>query len=234
MKTILVLDSSSENCSVALFHESQTFQRTVHSPRQHSQLMLPLIEEVLREAAIEREALDAIGFCRGPGSFTGIRICVSIAQGLAFALDIPVIPISTLHVMAQGLLRQHTISSGRQMLICVDARMSELYCGLFTVIDNQTSQPVLMKEQAEVLCSPEVVDEFVAQLNEAPILAGSGCAYLNVKNVVDTPFSIEPTAADARHLLLPHNELYQPVTAELAEPTYLRDSVAWKKRQRIR
>ncbi|MGO3800463.1 MAG: tRNA (adenosine(37)-N6)-threonylcarbamoyltransferase complex dimerization subunit type 1 TsaB, partial [Vibrio casei] len=93
---ILALDTSTENCSVALMINDQMFTRSEVAPRDHTKKILPMVDEVLKEAGISLHDLDALAFGRGPGSFTGVRIGIGIAQGLSFGAELPMIGISTL------------------------------------------------------------------------------------------------------------------------------------------
>ncbi|MEM7465778.1 MAG: tRNA (adenosine(37)-N6)-threonylcarbamoyltransferase complex dimerization subunit type 1 TsaB, partial [Pseudomonadota bacterium] len=89
-----------------------------------TQILLPMIDDVLAQAAVARTQLDAIAFVAGPGSFTGIRIATSVAQGLSVALNIPVIPLSSLLVLACG---AHKETNRDEIFACLDARREQLY-----------------------------------------------------------------------------------------------------------
>jgi len=97
---LLAIETATEACSVALVSGQMIVQRHEIAPRRHAELVLPMIEQVLAEAGLARGALDAIAVGRGPGAFTGVRLAISIAQGLALGLDRPVVPISTLAALA--------------------------------------------------------------------------------------------------------------------------------------
>jgi tRNA threonylcarbamoyladenosine biosynthesis protein TsaB len=127
---LLALDCSTDLCSVALFIDSAIIQQQQLHVRQHNKTILTLIKNVLAEGEISLNQLDALAFCCGPGSFTGIRLAASIVQGFALATDLPVIPVSTLITLAQGAYRQF---AAEYVLTCLDARMQEVYwaaCGL--------------------------------------------------------------------------------------------------------
>lgn len=121
---ILALDTSSDLCSAALLIDGEARVRAELAPRRHTELILPMIEQLLAEAGIGAGALDGLAFGRGPGSFTGVRIATGVAQGIAFGADIPVAPISTLAALAHGCWRE--LGWGR-VLAAFDARMGEVY-----------------------------------------------------------------------------------------------------------
>lgn len=102
---ILALDTATERCSVALLVGNTVYSRSEIAPRDHTKKVLPMVDEVLKEAGVTLQELDALAFGRGPGSFTGVRIGIGIAQGLAFGADLPMIGISTLAAMAQAAYR---------------------------------------------------------------------------------------------------------------------------------
>ncbi|RML94802.1 hypothetical protein APX70_01698, partial [Pseudomonas syringae pv. maculicola] len=110
MTTLLALDTATEACSVALLHDGKVLSHYEVIPRLHAQRLLPMIKDLLGEAGIAMSALDAIAFGRGPGAFTGVRIAIGVVQGLAFALERPVLPVSNLAVLAQRAFREHGVS----------------------------------------------------------------------------------------------------------------------------
>jgi tRNA threonylcarbamoyladenosine biosynthesis protein TsaB len=130
---ILAIDTSGEACSAALLTETGIAQRLVLEPRRHADLILGLVEALLREADTQLTELDALAFGRGPGSFTGVRIATAVVQGLAFGADLPVLAVSSLAGLAQG---QHRRQGARQCLAALDARMGEIYWGRY-VMDSQ-------------------------------------------------------------------------------------------------
>jgi|TARA_B100002052_G_C15841275_1_gene580253 tRNA threonylcarbamoyladenosine biosynthesis protein TsaB len=102
-------------------------QRSAMDPQGHSRLLLPMIEEVLREAGISKNALDAVAYDAGPGSFTGIRIGAGVAQGIALALNKPMLAISSLMTLAEGIRDQ--IKPSDRIVAAIDARMEQVYWG---------------------------------------------------------------------------------------------------------
>lgn len=130
---MLAFDTSTEACSVALHWDGEeTFKHQV-APRAHGDLILPMIDALLRVPAGRLSQLDAIAVGCGPGGFTGVRIAIGAAQGLALGADVPLILVSTLAAMAQGAYRER----GAQKLLCaIDARMGEVYFGAFVIVDG--------------------------------------------------------------------------------------------------
>ncbi len=137
-RLLLAIDTSSDCCSVALVGKGIDESRSIVVPRKHTQYILPLIDEVLKAGNVELLDLDAIAFGHGPGSFTGIRLAASVAQGLAFPHNLPTIGISTLRAMAQEIFE---INGFTQVIIVQDARMGEIYLGKY-LAKNGTMRPV--------------------------------------------------------------------------------------------
>ena len=137
---LLALETATEACSAALAVDGDIRERFEVAPRGHSELILPMVDELMAEADISIEQVDAIAFGRGPGAFTGLRIAVGVTQGIAFGADLPVVPVSTLAALAQG-------SESNSVLAAIDARMDEVYWGAY-----QRSSAGLM-----TLCGEEAV-----------------------------------------------------------------------------
>lgn len=129
MAWILQLETSSKNCSVALSHQGKTLHslEEAHEHYSHSTDLHPLLQQLIQQAPIELSDLDAIAVGKGPGSYTGLRIGVSTAKGLAYALDIPLIGINSLTLLSQGV---HVADSG-YLIPMVDARRLEVYTAVF-------------------------------------------------------------------------------------------------------
>jgi tRNA threonylcarbamoyladenosine biosynthesis protein TsaB len=124
---LLALDTSTEACSVALLEDGRSIGRSAELARGHAEEILRMVNGVLKEAGASLGMLDGIAAGVGPGSFTGVRISVSVAQGLAFGAGLPVVPVSTLEALA---LRE--IGHGAErVLACLDARMGEVYFEAF-------------------------------------------------------------------------------------------------------
>ena len=130
---LLVIDTATEACSVALCSNDTIVERYELAPRRHAELVLPMVNEILAETETTLNAIDAIAFGAGPGAFTGVRIAAGVVQGLAFAHDLPVIPISTLATMAQAHADQAEV-----IVSAIDARMQEVYICAYEVVDGQS------------------------------------------------------------------------------------------------
>jgi tRNA threonylcarbamoyladenosine biosynthesis protein TsaB len=125
---VLAVDAATEACSVALLSGEELISRSAEGGRPHAQQVLGMVEAVLAEAEGSLSMLDGIAASIGPGAFTGVRISVAVAQGLAFGAGLPVVPVSTLEALAFQVMR----SGGRHALACLDARMGEVYWGCFS------------------------------------------------------------------------------------------------------
>jgi tRNA threonylcarbamoyladenosine biosynthesis protein TsaB len=219
---ILAIETSTAACSAALARGDEVLERYVLAPRQHAALILPMIESLLAEADIGVRELDAIAFGRGPGSFTGVRIAASIVQGIAFAAELPVLPVSTLAALALGAMRD---SGETQVMAALDARKDEVYWGTY----QQTGESLVL-QGGEVVCPPANVP---LPGQGRWIAAGSGwlaygerlmqhCGDLVSRVLPD----LEPRAGDVARLGLDDFVQGKSVAADAAVPVYLRDNVA--------
>jgi len=125
---VLAFETAGDACSSALVVDAVALERHCIAPRQHAELILGMARALLEEAGMSLAALDAIAFGRGPGSFTGVRVATGVAQGLAYGADLPVVPVSSLHALAQGALREEGCA---RVLAAFDARMGEVYWGAY-------------------------------------------------------------------------------------------------------
>ena len=223
---LIALETSAEACSAALWIENEIVERFAVVPREHSERILPMIGEVLAEAGVGRRALDGVVFGCGPGSFTGVRIATGVAQGLAFALDIPVVPVSTLEILAQGVRREHGAS---RVLASFDARMDEVYWASCTADDDGLMG--LVGEQ--LVCRPGEVP-----VPDGGDWTGAGGGWRTYADQLDQRLAGKVTgripgalchARDAAVLGAPRFAAGRTVSAADALPVYLRNTVAWKK-----
>ena len=125
---LLAFETATDACSVALYVDGEILQRHELAPQRHTALVLPMVRELCAEAALALRDLDAIAVGVGPGAFTGVRVATAIAQGLAYAHDLPVTAVSTLAALAQGGLRLTGVGT---VLATLDARRQELYWAVF-------------------------------------------------------------------------------------------------------
>lgn len=222
MTTLLALDTATEACSVALLHDGKVLSHYEVIPRLHAQRLLPMIKSLMAEAGIAMSALDAIAFGRGPGAFTGVRIAIGVVQGLAFALERPVLPVSNLAVLAQRALREHGVS---QVASAIDARMDEVYWGCY---HEAAGEMRLLGEEA--VMAPELA-ALPAHASGQWFGAGTGWGYAE-----RIPLSL--TGHDAA--MLPHAQDLltlatfawhrgEALPADDAQSVYLRDKVATPK-----
>lgn len=159
---LLALETATEHCSVALLRSAvdgshEVLVRRLHAPRQQTELILPMIDEVLAESGLRLNQLDGLAYSRGPGAFTGVRIAAAVAQGLALGADLGVVPVSSLQALAQGAWRA---TGAEAVLASFDARMQEVYAGAFLLGAEGSEQEGLMQPQtAEVAARPEALPE---------------------------------------------------------------------------
>jgi tRNA threonylcarbamoyladenosine biosynthesis protein TsaB len=197
---LLAIDTATDACSVALYLHDQMIERFAVMPRAHTRLLLPLIDELLKEADIPLTELDAFAFGRGPGSFTGIRIACSVIQALSFGLNKPVVSVSTLHALAQGAART---SGATRVFASLDARLGSLYWGLFEMGSEGIMQPVS--------------EEHLSLAEQIRLPVGS---WQEVTGY--------PHAGDIARIAGFEYQAGRAVAAALALPVYLRDEIVKK------
>ncbi len=225
---ILAIDTATEACSAALIIDGEINYQYQLAPREHTSLILQMIETLLQQADIKINNLDALAFARGPGSFTGVRIATGIIQGLAFASDLPVIPISTLASIAQLTYDNH---QHEYVLAGIDARMNEMYWACYQLAKNKLMIPV-SEEQVSAAQNVTIRAEISTHW------CGAGSAWDSYSAILQTNLSnqIKHVYAD----YFPHStsiaklaayafEQGLSVPASQALPVYLRNNVAKKK-----
>ncbi|QSX32141.1 tRNA (adenosine(37)-N6)-threonylcarbamoyltransferase complex dimerization subunit type 1 TsaB [Shewanella avicenniae] len=223
--TILALDTCTELCSAALQTAAGSWHESANAPREHSQRLLPMVQSLLTQAEIGMENIGLLAYGRGPGSFTGIRICTSMTQGLALAREIPVIGISTLAAMAQQAIAEHGAS---QVLCAIDARMGEIYWAAYQAVDGLAEEVAI-----EQVSAPEALS--VPFDNEAPVYCcGTGFEtypeLLHIKPTMTLLDAVKYPDANAMLALAQHGWQQGLATSvDELKPVYLRDTVAWKK-----
>lgn len=147
---LLGLETSGEACTAALLLDGVVTQRLELAPRRHGELILGMLQALLEDGGLRLSDLDAIAFGRGPGSFTGVRIAVAVAQGIAFGAGLQTVPVSTLAALAQG---EHRRSGRRRILAALDARMGEVYWGCFEL----GAAGIMVPGGGELVSSPDQV-----------------------------------------------------------------------------
>ncbi|KEQ19523.1 tRNA (adenosine(37)-N6)-threonylcarbamoyltransferase complex dimerization subunit type 1 TsaB [Endozoicomonas numazuensis] len=221
---ILALDTATEACSVALNLNGEIVEHFELLPRRHSRELLGMIDNLLKKQNVSLSDLDALAFGCGPGAFTGLRVATAMVQGLAFAIDKPVVQVSTLRALAQEGLRVHQSNA---VLAAIDARMGEVYWGAFKAKDG-LMQPVIN----ERVIAPERV--IVPEGEENWLGMGTGWQFedqLAAKTINCFPDAY-PRAADIAILAAADFNEGHAVPAERTRPVYLRDKVALKKSER--
>lgn len=225
---LLAIDTSSDACSVALLNGSELSGHFRVEPRGHTRLIMPMVRQLLDEQGLELAALDALAFAAGPGSFTGLRIATGVIQGLAWGLDIPVVPVSSLQAVALDVAERRQAGEGDGIAVAFDARMDEVYWGCYRFTGG-LPQPLA----PERVCPPEQVT--LPPGLQRWLAGGTGWRYAermpeDVRGQVSSPDPeripdarfVARLAADAWHR-------GAAVPAAQAQPVYLRDEVTWKK-----
>jgi tRNA threonylcarbamoyladenosine biosynthesis protein TsaB len=221
---ILAVDAATEACSVALYNDGEISSIFEICPQQHSQKLLPFIEKILSDSGIKLDQLDGIAYGQGPGSFTGVRIGVSVTQGLAFGADLPVVGVSNLAIMAQQAIEQHDAES---IVAAIDARMSEIYLGCYKNV-NGLAQLI----NNEIAIKPELLRKEDFDLSNS-VSVGTGWTSYN--QLLTSSFDVKVTDIElpnAKYMLPLALDAFNKglsVTAEFAQPNYVRDEVSWKK-----
>ncbi len=255
--TVLAIDTATEMLSAALLHANQVQAHHELAPRLHAQKLLPLIDDLLQRASASRECLQALVFGRGPGAFTGLRTAVSVAQGIGFALDIPVLGVSSLLAMAEGARRERGVT---HVITALDARMGEVYFAAFmyapsVVAGHEHGDAAWQLLAAERVCKPETVtiasagvvtgDQSQQWLAVGTGFAVHGAAMLQALRAQHPSWQIDvetamagtenqprlPLAQDMLTLAMPALHRGEAIDAADAEPVYLRDQVADKPKQ---
>jgi tRNA threonylcarbamoyladenosine biosynthesis protein TsaB len=218
---LLAIDTSTEACSAALWLDGVVVERFALTPQGHAEHILPMVRTLLAAAELKLAALDALAFGRGPGSFTGIRIGTGVIQGLALGANLPVVPVSSLAALAQG-------ASGHRVLPAIDARMNEVYWGIY----ERNTTGLVHAVAPERLCPPEQVP-----IPEGGDWMGVGSGWDRYAPILQRALGNAlagwfegryPHAAAIATLGVEGFRSGLAVAAELALPVYLRDEVIKK------
>jgi tRNA threonylcarbamoyladenosine biosynthesis protein TsaB len=217
---ILAIETSTEACSVALVHGEEILARSELAPRRHGELVLPMADSLLAEAGMSRHALEGIAVGRGPGAFTGVRLAISLTQGMAMALDLPVVTVSSLQALAM-----EEDADLNDILAVIDARMGEVYAAAYRRRADGLPEP----------CSDEWVGppaSLVVPAGGPWSVVGTGWATYaeqlrgRIGDVAAHDGARYPQARNVALLALPVFRAGGGVSAEHALPVYLRDKVA--------
>jgi tRNA threonylcarbamoyladenosine biosynthesis protein TsaB len=220
---LLAFETATEACSVALWIDGEVRERFEIAPRRHAALALPWADALLAEAGLAKSQLDAIAVGRGPGAFTGVRLAIAVAQGIALALDRPVVPVSTLAALAMQ-------SPGERVIAAIDARMGEVYVGAF-VRDARGALSLVGAEivaRASAVAIPEGIWNGVG----TGFAAVDGALAAELKDrLCDVDATALPHAADVARIAAVAHAAGQAIAPERLEPAYLRNDVAFTLQQ---
>lgn len=223
---ILAIETATNACSCAINIDGVISEKFVLAPQRHADLMLPMIDQLLAETSVALSAIDAIAFGAGPGGFMGVRIATGIAQGLGYALDRPLIPISTLQCLAQV---GYQTTKNPHILAGWDAKMAAIYWGVYQLNAQGLMQPLV----ADCLTFPAEVklpadhQQWLA-VGNAWLVYQQELPWSFASTVVETRADLHPHAGAMALLAADKYGRGEMIAAEQAEPTYLRDEVAKK------
>lgn len=216
MTTLLAIETSTEMASVALLSDQGLIIRELAGVQTHSQGILPAIQEILKEASIALNQCDAIAFGCGPGAFTGVRTACGIVQGLAFGANLPILPIVSLHAMAQA---AHHRGQNVECICVLDARMGEVYWAHYRY-QNENWQ--LVKEPALGTAEQVLLNASTLELS---LVLGNG-AMPTITAASENVFFSMPHAQYVAELALIDFSMGLQRRAEQAQPLYLRNKIA--------
>jgi tRNA threonylcarbamoyladenosine biosynthesis protein TsaB len=233
---LLALDTATEACSAALYMDGVITTEFQIAPREHTLLILNMIDKLLADAQFKVTDLDAIAFGRGPGSFTGVRIATGVTHGLAFAADLPVLPVSTLASIAQSTYNDHKTES---VLAGIDARMGGIYWGCYALGENGLMQ-LVGEEQVTAPDMLQIPDELLSAAHIDRRWCGSGSAWKSYARQLEQQLGNSitqhfedylPQSASIAQLAVYEYAQGGGVDAAMAQPIYLRNDVAKKSSQ---
>lgn len=226
---LLAVETSTDACSAALFINGEILERFQIAPREHTKLILPMIDGLMGEAGLQPQQLDALALSRGPGSFTGVRIATGVVHGIACGADLPVAMVSTLAAMAQDFFNHHDRAD--LTFTALDARMAEIFWGVYRRDELGLAQ--LLGDESVTPAAGIVFPE------QDGFGIGSGwAAYAEVlvehigAHLLGVDADIWPRAACIAQLGAFVHAQGQSVAVEQAMPVYLRDKVAKKQSER--
>jgi tRNA threonylcarbamoyladenosine biosynthesis protein TsaB len=164
MTTILAFDTATNACTVALKYSGKTYSRHQEKANVHSTVLLKMVDELMNEAKISLSEVDVLGVGTGPGSFTGLRIGIGVAQGLAYTHDLNIVGMSTLSIIA---MNQVARSQDKDFLtVAHDARMSEIYVGRYQVNKNTETTSLIQCEEDQVMSPEEFYRQYFSKSSD--------------------------------------------------------------------
>jgi len=225
MPTILAIETSSELASAALLHGDRLIARETSGVQTHSQSLLPMVQDLLKQSGMTLAQCDAIAFGSGPGSFTGVRTACGVAQGLAFGCGLPLVPVVTLAAMAQAC---REASGAENVLVLLDARMDEVYWAQYRYHDSGWRTVI----EPRLSAASEVAPEGDA------VMCGNGLtayapAFARLSAVRNMQPRIVLHAAQMATLAALAFAEGRTVAARDAQPLYLRNKVALTTAERL-
>lgn len=220
---LIAFDTATEWCTAALWLDGELSWRESRAGQRHSDLLVPMVMELLAEAGLGLGQLDGLAYGMGPGSFTGLRIACGVAQGLALGSGLPVLGVSTLEALAEEAWHLH---QARQVLVCLDARMQEVYAGLY-----QRQAEDWLTQAGPLVCPPGRIP-----VPPGPGYMGAGpgfLAYPDMAAGLAVPLQavageLIPHARAIARLAAPRFSRGEGLPPEAAEPLYIRNKVALK------
>lgn len=216
---LLAIDTVTEACSAALLVDGEIRERFVIEPRRHTELILPMVDELLAEAGLSLAQLDALAVDRGPGSFTGVRIGIGVAQGLAFAADLPVFPVSSLTALALAASHESQCDT---ILSLLDARMEEVYWGMYRM-EKDMPVPVTEEQVGPTASVPLLNGPVVCIGNGVSLYTRTLASHENYQFIQDPLFDFPRASCAAK--LATGMSFDQAVSAARLQPVYLRNQV---------
>tara|TARA_B100000780_G_C21092547_1_gene440375 strand:- start:925 stop:1629 length:705 start_codon:yes stop_codon:yes gene_type:complete len=229
---ILVVETATCACSVALSNGSETYTRYSEQARAHSQLAMGMVDAVLGESGCNVRDIEGLGVTIGPGSFTGLRIGFSIVQGLAFAMDLPVAPVSTLKTLVATYQRSRAVARKSVYLAVLDARMGQFAVGVYRWNGEQLST-----ERRDCLLSASAVHALINQLQPTALIGETEKLLAAQENDIAANSmevsEVYPHALDLYELAAEQHRCGLSMPIEEIELCYLRGAEAWTKRTRI-
>ncbi len=237
-QTILAIETSQQSCSVAIRTENGVQSRHQIAAKQHANVLLPMVNELLTTCSVSLQDVDAIAFGCGPGSFTGARIAASVTQGLAFAANARVIPVSSLQALAHSYLQHHSQLGRAPLLVVLDAHMDEYYAACYQFNAKGDLQHTFM---SDCLLSATSLRKWLSDFDEA-VLLGNGLPVLLEKSASSLSENLlrrlelvdetaRSTEINANSVLAIAENAWREgehLAAEQALPVYLRERSAWK------